>query len=105
MAEPADPVENDAPAALREFVQWVATQRAYNGSDHRHAQSLYNECINAALPRWAEEFIAVRVFPPKGCYCLFEDGVIVRTDDGCPHHSKRPGVQHVIPPGKDSRNL
>ena len=36
---------------------------------------------------------------PDGCLCLFEDGVIVRTDDLCPHHSKRPAVR-VIPPGE-----
>ena len=57
--------ENGVPAALREFVQWVATQRAYNGSDHRHGQSLYNECLNAVLPQWAEEFIATRPMPPE----------------------------------------
>lgn len=40
------------------------------------------------------------VIPPEGCYCLFENGVIVRTDDLCPFHSKRPGVR-VIPPDKE----
>ena len=29
----------------------------------------------------------------SACCCLFEDGVIVRTDDLCPLHSKRPGVR------------
>lgn len=28
-----------------------------------------------------------------GGYCLFEDGEVVRTDDGCPTHSLRPGVR------------
>jgi len=47
--------------ALREFVQWVATQRAFNGSDHSpHAQALYNECLNAVLPEWAEQWLAER---------------------------------------------
>ena len=27
------------------------------------------------------------------CLCVFEDGELVRTDDGCPEHSKRPGVR------------
>lgn len=45
-------------AAVRSFVAWVATHRAYNGSNHSpHAQSLYNECINAVLPEWAEQWI------------------------------------------------
>lgn len=39
-----------------EFAHWVATQRAYNGSDHDHGQSLYNECINGVLPTWAVEW-------------------------------------------------
>lgn len=50
-------VEAIRASAVREFVQWVATGRAYNGSDHPHAQSLYNECLNAVLPEWAEEFL------------------------------------------------
>jgi hypothetical protein len=49
--------EARAEAAVREFVQWVATSRAYNGSDHHvYAQSLYNDQINDALPKWAEEW-------------------------------------------------
>lgn len=45
--------------ALREFVRWVAINRAYNGSDHQHGQSLYNECLNASLPEWAEEWLTL----------------------------------------------
>ena len=41
---------------VEEFAQWVATNRAYNGSDHERGQSLYNECLNAVLPTWAREF-------------------------------------------------
>lgn len=40
----------------REFAAWVATNRAYNGSDHKHGQALYNECLNVVLPTWAAEF-------------------------------------------------
>ncbi|WP_418060825.1 hypothetical protein [Pimelobacter simplex] len=50
-------------AAARDFAHWVATQRAYNGSDHEHGQSLYNECINAVLPTWAEEWAAEQANP------------------------------------------
>lgn len=39
-----------------EFAAWVAYSRAYNGSDYLNGQSLYNECINAALPKWAMEW-------------------------------------------------
>lgn len=42
---------------LREFAHWVAVGRAYNGSNHERGQSLYNECLNAVLPTWVEEFI------------------------------------------------
>lgn len=44
-------------AALTEFVQWIAVERAYNGSDYL-GQSLYNEGINGVLPEWAREFAA-----------------------------------------------
>jgi hypothetical protein len=43
--------------ALRDFVQWVASNRAHNGSDYPHGQSLYNECINAVLPHWAADWL------------------------------------------------
>lgn len=43
---------------VRKFVAWVAINRAFNGSNHDHGQSLYNECLNAALPTWAEEWLA-----------------------------------------------
>jgi hypothetical protein len=43
---------------VREFVAWVATHRAYNGSDYPHGQSLYNECLNGELPQWANDWIA-----------------------------------------------
>jgi hypothetical protein len=70
LAQALAPVVREARvSALREFVQWVATQRAYNGSDHSiHAQALYNESINAVLPEWAEEFLADRngVDAPEG---------------------------------------
>lgn len=46
-------------AEVLDFAQWVASNRAYNGSDHRHGQSLYNECLNAVLPTWAIEFAAL----------------------------------------------
>lgn len=52
----ADHVRRARAEALMEFAQWVATNRSYNGSDHRHGQSLYNECLNAVLPTWASEF-------------------------------------------------
>ncbi len=39
-----------------DFAQWVATNRAYNGSDHPHGQSLYNECLNGVLPLWALQY-------------------------------------------------
>lgn len=38
-----------------------------------------------------EEKRATRPCGPGG-FCHFENGVVVRTDDGCPTHSKRPGV-------------
>jgi hypothetical protein len=41
---------------VADFAHWVATNRAYNGSEHLHGQSLYNECINAVLSTWAWEF-------------------------------------------------
>lgn len=47
--------------ALLAFVQWVATNRAFNGSDYRRGQSLYNECINAALPLWAADWLRAHV--------------------------------------------
>lgn len=50
--------------AVREFANWVSTQRAYNGSEHEHGQSLYNECINAVLPTWAEEWAAEQAPAP-----------------------------------------
>lgn len=43
-----------------DFVHWVAIARAHNGSEHQHGQSLYNECINAALPTWAAEYLTDR---------------------------------------------
>ena len=52
-----------AEIAVTEFVAWVATQRAYNGSDHPHGQSLYNECLNAALPDWADQWLREREDP------------------------------------------
>jgi len=51
--------------AVREFANWVATQRAYNGSEHDYGQSLYNECINAVLPTWAEEWAAEQAPVPE----------------------------------------
>lgn len=44
--------------AVLDFVAWVAVSRAYNGSDYRHGQPLYNTSINAALPEWAVDWIA-----------------------------------------------
>ena len=32
------------------------------------------------------------------CCCLIEDGEVLRTDDGCPLHSKRPGVRVALDP-------
>lgn len=46
---------------LDEFVQWVATNRAYNGTDHEHGQALYNECLNVVLPVWAADFLAEKM--------------------------------------------
>lgn len=43
--------------AVLDFTHWVAINRAYNGSDHPHGQSLYNECLNSALPTWAMEYL------------------------------------------------
>lgn len=42
--------------AVREFVQWVATQRAYNGAGDP-GQALYDYSLNAVLPKWAEEWL------------------------------------------------
>lgn len=50
--------ERDTAKAVIDFAQWVATNRAYNGSDHQHGQLLYNECLNAVLPTWALEYVA-----------------------------------------------
>lgn len=55
---PEGTAETEA-ALLRRFVEWIATDRAYNGSDHQHGQSLYNECLNAALPLWVEDFLRI----------------------------------------------
>lgn len=58
----ADAARSSAVAAtLRDFVQWVAVHRAFNGSDHAHGQGLYDECLNVELPTWAEDFIADRI--------------------------------------------
>ena len=54
-------VEQAKREAAAEFAHWVATHRAYNGSDHERGQSLYNECLNAVLPTWAAEWGAERV--------------------------------------------
>lgn len=50
-----------AAEAVLEFVAWIARARAHNGSESQYGQSLYNECINAALPVWAAEWMADRV--------------------------------------------
>lgn len=42
--------------AATDFAAWVATDRAYNGSEHPRGQSLYNECINEVLREWAVEY-------------------------------------------------
>lgn len=42
--------------AVQEFAAWVANNRAYNGSKDP-GQSLYNDGINGALPKWAEDWI------------------------------------------------
>lgn len=54
-----DPIE-EVVATLIDFAQWVATNRAYNGSDHEHGQSLYNECLNAVLGQWALDYCEKR---------------------------------------------
>lgn len=41
---------------LDEFVQWVATNRAYNGAEDP-GQALYNDGLNTVLQRWAAEFL------------------------------------------------
>jgi hypothetical protein len=41
---------------VREFVEWVGHQRAYNGAPDP-GQSLYNDRLNAVLPQWAEEWL------------------------------------------------
>lgn len=46
-----------AATAVAEFAHWVAIARAYNGSDHERGQSLYNECLNAVLLTWAQEWV------------------------------------------------
>lgn len=46
--------------AVLDFVHWVAIARAHNGSEHQYGQSLYNECINAALPTWAADYLTAR---------------------------------------------
>lgn len=64
VASDPDATRHDAQAkaeALLAFVQWVATNRAFNGSDYRRGQSLYNECINAALPLWAADWLRAHV--------------------------------------------
>lgn len=46
---------------LGDFVGWVATSRAYNGSEHKRGQSLYNEGLNEVLPHWALEWAQERL--------------------------------------------
>jgi len=48
-----------AEAVVAEFVDWVATQRAYNGAIG-HGQALYDHELNRVLPKWAQEFDAAR---------------------------------------------
>jgi hypothetical protein len=43
-------------AAVRAFVQWVASNRAYNGGDDS-GQEFYDRGFNSLLWVWAEEFI------------------------------------------------
>lgn len=56
LADPASVLAQRDAEVVNEFVHWVAVARAHNGSEHQHGQSLYNECINAALPEWAREW-------------------------------------------------
>ena len=40
------------------LADWVASNRAHNGSTHKHGQSLYNEGLNAVLHDWCKDYIA-----------------------------------------------
>lgn len=42
---------------VREFAEWVATQKAFNGAD-RAGQALYDYGLNVVLLAWAEEWLA-----------------------------------------------
>lgn len=52
-------------AAVREFAQWVAGNRAYNGSDFPRGQVLYDNSLNAELPKWVEDWIDERLGASK----------------------------------------
>ena len=52
----AERVAGERAEAAFAFADWVARARAYNGSDHERGQVLYDECLNAVLPKWAVEW-------------------------------------------------
>lgn len=85
--------------ALREFPEWVATNRAYNGSEWPHGQSLYNECLNAVLSEWAADYLTDAAETPRNGPRSAEQG-----SGGAEGHSDGPGPQTGVQ-GVGARNL